>query len=186
VKQYLPIEISYAGCIPADETVSAAVTRQRPFTLLYPSTRAAANIEKLAQFLLDNPGAGTSDIPFEKFWEKYMEFAGTRLKLPKRKKTKPAKAPDAVQNSPQPPLSKAPVSTGDNSLSDQVLASLNQLTTVITDMSTEFKEFRHSLTEQTNGSAAPGDPENDPVAPQLPPIIPLDFEAYKKKKQNEA
>ncbi|MCP4752630.1 MAG: MinD/ParA family protein, partial [Proteobacteria bacterium] len=46
VKQYLSIEISYAGCIPADETVSAAVTRQRPFTLLYPSTRAAASIEQ--------------------------------------------------------------------------------------------------------------------------------------------
>jgi flagellar biosynthesis protein FlhG len=187
VKQYLPIEISYAGCLPVDETVSAAVTRQRPFTLLYPSTRAAVSIEKLAEFLLDNPGAGTSDIPFEKFWEKYMEFAGTRLKLPKRKKTKPAKALDAVQNSPQPPpLSKVPVSTGDNSLSGQVLASLNQLTTIITDMSAEFKEFRRSRTEQTNGNAVPSDPEKDQVAPQLPPIIPLDFEAYKKKKQNEA
>ena len=52
-------------------------------------------------------------------------------------------------------------------------------------MSAEFKEFRRSLTKQTNGSAAPGDPENDQIAPQLPPIIPLDFEAYKKKKQNE-
>ncbi|MCP4551214.1 MAG: hypothetical protein GY834_04045, partial [Bacteroidetes bacterium] len=155
-----------------------------PFTLLYPSTRAAASIEQLAKFLLDNPGAGTSDITFEKFWEKYMEVAGTRLKLPKRKKTEPAKALDAVQNSPLPP-SKAPVSTGENSLSGQVLASLNQLTTLITDMSTEFKEFRRSLTEQANGSAAPGDPENDQVAPQLPPIIPLDFEAYKKKKLNE-
>ncbi len=185
VKKYLPIEISYAGCLPADETVSAAVIRQRPFTLLYPSTRAAASIEKLANFLLDNPGAGTSDIPFEKFWEKYMEFAGTPLKLPKRKKTKPAKAPDAVQDSPLP-LSKAPVSTGDNSLSIQVLESLNQLTTIITDMSAEFKEFRRSRTEQTNGSSAPGNPEKDQIAPQLPPIIPLDFEAYKKKKQNEA
>ncbi len=186
VKQYLPIKISYAGCLPTDETVSAAVTRQRPFTLLYPSTRATASIEQLAEFLLDNPGAGTSDITFEKFWEKYMEVAGTDLKLPKRKKTKPAKAPDTVQNSSQPSLSKAPVSTEDNSLSAQVLASLNQLTILITDMSVEFKEFSRSRTEQTNGSAAPGDPENDQVTPQLPPIIPLDFEAYKKKKQNKA
>ena len=185
VKQYLSIESSYAGCLPADETVSAAVIRQRPFSLLYPSSRAAASIEQLAQFLLDNPGAGASDITFEKFWEKYMEFAGTRLKLPKREKTKPAKAPDLVQNSPLP-LSKVPVSTGDNSLSSQVLASLNQLSTVITDMSAEFKEFRRSLTEQTNGSAAPDDPENNQASPQLPPIIPLDFEAYKKKKQSEA
>jgi flagellar biosynthesis protein FlhG len=166
--------------------VSTAVTRQRPFTLLYPSTRATASIEQLAEFLLDNPGAGTSDITFEKFWEKYMEVAGTDLKLPKRKKIKPAKAPDTVQNSSQSSLSKAPVSTEDNSLSAQVLASLNQLTILITDMSVKFKEFRHSRTEQTNGSAAPGDPENDQLAPQLPPIIPLDFEAYKKKKQNKA
>jgi flagellar biosynthesis protein FlhG len=183
VKQYLPIEIFYAGCLPADESVSTAVIRQRPFTLLYPSTRAAAGIEQLTKFLLDNPGAGTEDIRFEKFWEKYMAFAGTRLKLPKRKETKPAKTQDAVQNASQLPVAKTPVSTEDNALSSQVLASLNQLTTLITDMSAEFKEFRRSHTKQTDGSAAPGDPGNDQVAQQLPLIIPLDFEAYKKKKR---
>jgi flagellar biosynthesis protein FlhG len=183
VKQYLPINVSYAGCLPADETVSTSVIRQRPFSLLYPTTRAAVSIQQLAQFLIDNPGAGASDITFEKFWEKYMEVAGTRLKLPKRKTAKPVKATDTVQNSLQPPPSKAPVSAENNSLSVQVLASLNQLTSVITDMSSEFKEFRRSLTEQTNGSNVPGDPEKDPVASQLPPVISLDFEAYKKKKQ---
>jgi hypothetical protein len=52
-------------------------------------------------------------------------------------------------------------------------------------MSSEFKEFRRSLTDQTNGSAVPGDPEKDSVASQLPPVISLDFEAYKKKKQGQ-
>lgn len=183
VKQYLPIKVSYAGCLPADETVSTSVIRQRPFSLLYPSTRAAVSIQQLAQFLIDNPGAGASDITFEKFWEKYMEVAGTRLKLPKRKTAKPVKAKDTVQNSLQPPPSKERVSAENNSLSVQVLASLNQLTSVITDMSSEFKEFRRSLTDQTNGSSVPGDPEKDSVASQLPPVISLDFEAYKKKKQ---
>lgn len=184
VKQYLPLEISYAGCLPADETVSAAVTRQRPFSLLYPRARAAGGIEQLAGFLLDNPGINTCDSAFEKFWEKYMEIAGTPIKLPKGKK-KSTMAPDTAPKSLQPPSAQAPVSVRDNPLSDQILTSLNELTTIITDMSAEFKEFRRTLTGQANDSGTPGDPENDLWVPQLPPIIFLDFEAYKKKKQQE-
>ncbi|MDQ1270476.1 MAG: ATPase involved in chromosome partitioning, partial [Thermodesulfobacteriota bacterium] len=85
----------------------------------------------------------------------------------------------------QPPSAQAPVSVRDNPLSDQILTSLNELTTIITDMSAEFKEFRRTLTGQANDSGTPGDPENDLWVPQLPPIIFLDFEAYKKKKQQE-
>lgn len=185
VKQYLPLEITYAGCLPDDETVPAAVTRQRPFSLLYPSTRAAAGIAQLAKFLLDHPCAGAGDNTFEKFWEKYMELAGTRLKLPKTRKKQPAKAPDTAQQSPQPSSAQASVSAAENILPSQIMASLNQLTSVINDMSAEFKEFRRTLTVQTNDSATPVDPETDQGAPQLPPVIPLDFEAYKKQKQNQ-
>lgn len=187
VKKYLPIEICYAGCLPADEAVSAAVIRQRPFTLLYPSTRAAAGIEQLAEFLFDNPDAGKSVTTFETFWEKYMEVAGTPLKLPQRKKRNSAKAPAKVQSATtRPPSAQPPVSEGDNALSGQILASLNQLTSVVTDMSAEFKEFRRALAGQENDNVTPADSESDQGAPQLPPSIPLDFEAYKEKKLNGA
>jgi len=187
VKKYLPIEISYAGCLPADEAVSAAVIRQRPFTLLYPSSRAAAGIEQLAGFLFDNPGAGNSGTTFENFWEKYMEVAGTPLKLPQRKKRKSEKAPAKVQSVTRPPSAQPPVSEGDNNgLSGQILASLNQLTSVVTDMSSEFKEFRRALAGQDNDSVMPADSESNLGLPQLPPSIPLDFEAFKKKKLNGA
>ncbi|HKL82226.1 MAG TPA: MinD/ParA family protein [Desulfobacter sp.] len=187
VKKYLPIEICYAGCLPDDEAVSAAVIRQRPFTLLYPSTRAAAGIEQLAEFLIDNPGAGKSVTTFETFWEKYMEVAGTPLKLPQRKKRNSAKAPPKVQSATtRPPSAQPPGSEGDNALSGQILASLNQLTSVVTDMSAEFKEFRRALAGQDNDNVTPADSESDLGVPQLPPSIPLDFEAYKKKKLNGA
>lgn len=180
VKQYLPIDISYAGCLPADETVSTAVTRQRPFTLLYPSARATAGIEQLAGFLLDHPGGSTGDDSFEKFWEKYIEIAGTPLKLPKKKKKKTAKVPDADQSHSQPHAAER-----ENALSGQIMASLNQLTQMVNNMSSELKEFRSALAGQTKQTSNPVEPENELGAPQLPPIIPLDFEAYKKKKLNE-
>jgi hypothetical protein len=167
--------------------VSAAVIRQRPFTLLYPSSRAAAGIEQLAEFLFDNPDAGKSVTTFETFWEKYMEVAGTPLKLPQRKKRNSAKAPAKVQSATtRPPSAQPPVSEGDNALSGQILASLNQLTSVVTDMSAEFKEFRRALAGQENDNVTPADSESDQGAPQLPPSIPLDFEAYKEKKLNGA
>ena len=191
VKKYLPIDISYAGGLPADETVSTAVTRQRPFTVLYPSSRAAAGIEQLAGFLLDNPVAAAPDATFEQFWERYMEIAGTRLKLPKTKKEKTARAPDAAQAS-----SQTPVPAQDGSLSGQILASLTQLTNMVNDMSSEFKAFRQTLAGQPGESIPTDKPannsendlkndlENDRGASQLPPVIPLDFEAFKKRKQS--
>lgn len=183
VKKYLPIDISYAGCLPTDETVSTAVTRQRPFTLLYPEARASGAIDKLADFLLSNPGADLPEDPFEQFWANYRNIAGTPLKLPKRKK--PIKTQDPVKNPSQKHSSNAPVSEGENQLPGQIMASLNQLTSVVADMSAELKEFRRILSVKTNDSTATDDQENDMGASQLPPIIPLDFETYKAKKQTE-
>jgi hypothetical protein len=40
------------------------------------------------------------------------------------------------------------------------------------------------LAGQENDNVTPADSESDQGAPQLPPSIPLDFEAYKKKKLN--
>lgn len=189
VKKYLPLEISYVGCLPADETVAEAVARQRPFSSLYPSARVTTGIARVAQFLLDNPGVETSDVAFEAFWEKYTEFAGISLKLPRKKNKEKPESPK-----PQPPViekqkpvssEKERASTEDNSLSRQILASLNQLVTVTTDISAELREFRRALGRQANGNSAPGVPENGVRTPQLPPVIPLDFEAYvEKKKQN--
>lgn len=184
VKQYLSIGITYAGCLPADETVSTAVTRQRPFSLLYPSARASAGIEQLALHLLDNPGDANSDNTFEDFWEKYMEVAGRKLKLPKRKKRALNNGPETSGKSATPTTEQSPALLVDNELTGQIMASLNQLTATVNNMSAEFKAFKRALAVKSNSSIPSGDPENRMGAQQLPPIIPLDFESYRKKKQN--
>lgn len=196
VKKYLPLDISYMGCLPADETVAEAVARQRPFVTLYPSARATRGIIRLAQYLLDHSETEASDSGFEAFWEKYAEFANSTLKLPqvKNKKKDKAPAPKLPPKEEQTAVSPPPENTTaenaaseESSLSHQILNSLNRLVTATTDISSELKEFRRALGKQTDSNAAPAVPENGTQTPQLPPIIALDFEAYvERKKQSKS
>ncbi|MCG8687697.1 MAG: MinD/ParA family protein [Desulfobacterales bacterium] len=187
VKQYLPLEVKYIGCLPDDETVAAAVTRQQPFLTLYPSSRAAGGIDRLARFLIDHPHS--SETAFEDFWEKYMEFAGTPLKLPKRKnkkKPEPLKTKTDIIEEPSNTCVESDINSAQEAaLSGQILASLNQLTSIITGMSAELKEFRQALEEKTAEDPTPSIPGNDVGTPQLPPVISLDFDAYIEKKQEQ-
>ncbi len=186
VKKYLPLEISYAGCLPADDVVAEAVARQRPFVTLYPSARATKGIAQLARVLMDRSGEAPLDSTFEAFWERYAEFSKIPLKIPRKK----AATKDSETESDKTPPAKKPVppepaqsDTGDNAFSNQILASLNRLVTVTTDISTELREFRRALKQQAGQNAAPAVPEDGAHTSQLPPVIPLDFEAYVERKK---
>jgi len=188
VKKYLPLEISYIGCLPADETVAEAVARQRPFVTLYPSARATNGIVRLAQNLLECGDEDISDSTFDSFWEKYADFAKRPLKMPQKKargKTVPP-ATRSLSEKEQKTASAPPASSSDddNPLSHKILESLNRLVTVTTDISSELKEFRLTLGKQTGSDAAPAVPDDGGQTPQLPPIIALDFEAYVERKKN--
>jgi flagellar biosynthesis protein FlhG len=187
VKKYLPLEISYIGCLPADETVAEAVARQRPFVTLYPAARATKGISRLARNLIDHPGLDFSDGAFETFWGNYVDFAKSPLKLPHKK----TKKKTALKPSDSPPEEKpkkdlpppANLPAEGNSLSHQILDSLNRLVTVTTDISAELKEFRHALGKQSGSDSAPAVPKDGVETQQLPPIIALDFEAYVERKK---
>lgn len=199
VRKYLPLDISYAGCLPADDTVAEAVARQRPFVALYPSARASGAIARLARHLLASPGPEFSDGVFDGFWEKYIEFAKVPIKLPQKKaEQKAAQAPSSrlpeekqeadslnasspseeKQHTPSPPQVEA--GSDDTALPQQILNSLNRLIDAATDISTELKAFRRDFEKQTH--AAPAAPENTTSSQQAPPIIALDFEAYVERK----
>lgn len=52
VQDFLNLRINFLGGIPLDEKVSAAVKRQRPFILEYPTTSASRGIRSIVQQLL--------------------------------------------------------------------------------------------------------------------------------------
>jgi flagellar biosynthesis protein FlhG len=184
VLKYLPLEISYAGCLPSDESVAEAVTRQRPFVSLYPDGRASLGITRLVQNILD---AFATKLPNEKmdaFWERYSEFVKHPFQLPQGKpRTQNAEAsvPPPEQKAETEsalPQQSAPVDL----ISHQILDSLNRLVSATTDISRELSEFRQVIRRPVAsgrmGTAGDGD-----TTSQLPPVITLDFEAYVERKR---
>lgn len=185
VRKYLPLEISYAGCLPADESVAEAVTRQRPFISLYPDGRASLGIARLARTILDEADSSRPHETMDAFWERYATFVKRPFTLPRVKprtqKTEthalPAE-PEAAAGTPLPAHS-APTDL----ISHQILDSLNRLVSATTDISRELSEFRQAV----KGPVAPGKmnaASDGNTASQLPPVITLDFEAYVERKRN--
>jgi len=177
VKKYLPLEISYVGCLPADEAVPEAVVQQHPFVTLYPAAPATKGIARLARNLIDHSGTDFPDGAFRAFWEEYTDFAKRPLKLPQKKTKKKPDAPVASS------LAEEKKEAADDPLSHQILHSLNRLVTVTTDIFMEVKKLRRALAKQADGDSEPAASKDGPPTPQLPPIISLDFESYVEKKR---
>jgi flagellar biosynthesis protein FlhG len=51
VKQFLGMELEFLGIIPQDNSVSKAVMKQKPVTLMYPRSEAAQCIRTIAENL---------------------------------------------------------------------------------------------------------------------------------------
>jgi flagellar biosynthesis protein FlhG len=185
VRKYLPLEISYAGCLPADESVAEAVTRQRPFVSLYPHGRASLGITRLVQNLLNGPVPRPLNDKIDSFWERYANCVNRPLELP-HVKPRPQNAetttrPPAPKAAPEMPLPDD--ASPADLISQQILNSLNRLVTATSDISRELSEFRQAL----KGPAAFGrmdKADERDSASQLPPVITLDFEAYVERKRN--
>lgn len=54
-QDFLNLNLRFLGAIPADDKVSAAVKRQKPFLLEYPNSMASRGIRTIVQRLLDEP-----------------------------------------------------------------------------------------------------------------------------------
>lgn len=197
VQKFLPIELLYAGCLPADEGVSEAVARQRPFVSLYPDGRAASGITRLAATLADTSDQDPRNVKLDTFWDRYSKFLQNPIQLPSEKRGK--KSPDGENKSPVPkpappvqPPKKADVaplapaaSTAADMVSKQILDSINRLVAVTTNISQELTEFRRVINPPQRTGVADTPPASAATESQLPPIIALDFEAYVERKKSK-
>jgi flagellar biosynthesis protein FlhG len=184
VRKYLPLEISYAGCLPTDDSVAEAVTRQRPFISLYPNGRASLGITRLVQNMLDAP---VSDPPNEKmnaFWERYSSFVKRPFELPQgrpRSQNAATKTPSLDQKSVAA-SSQPNHSASVDLISQQILESLNRLVSATTDISRELSEFRQAIKKPVSRGGIDKTEDGD-AASQTAPVITLDFEAYVERKR---
>ncbi|MFH0728812.1 MAG: MinD/ParA family protein [Pseudomonadota bacterium] len=181
VRKYLPLEISYAGCLPADESVAEAVTRQRPFVALYPNGRASLGVTRIAQNLLGAPLSKLPDEKMDAFWERYSTFVKRPFQIPQGRsrthtsetKTHPPEPKAAAENAP---------SGHSVFISQQILNSLNRLVATTIDISRELSEFRQAIKRPAERGSMDKPGERD-TASQHPPIIAFDFEAYVERKR---
>jgi flagellar biosynthesis protein FlhG len=184
VRKYLPLEISYAGCLPADESVAEAVTRQRPFISLYPNGRASLGIARLVQNMLEAPVSDPLNGKMNTFWERYSSFVNRPFELPQRRpqrQNSETKAPCVDQKSvAASQLSGHPTSM--DLISHQILQSLNRLVSATTDISRELSEFRQAI-KRPVAQGIIDKTDDRGAASQSPPVIMLDFEAYVERKR---
>ena len=54
VTKFLGIKLSYLGSVPQDSNVRKAVMKQKPVTIMYPSSSAARHFKNIAAELLGN------------------------------------------------------------------------------------------------------------------------------------
>ena len=184
IQKFLPLNISYMGCLPSDESVANAVARQEPFITLYPASGASEGIVQLADNLIKCADFLSSYYAFTSFWKKYANVTKTPLKLSKKKiKKKENQISCDTPIGKEMPKPTAPPAV-DNSVSDRILASLNELVAMTGDIATELKGIRRTLGKPDDNSAVKPVVKLDEQTQQETPIVTLDFEAYVERKKH--
>ncbi|MBF0229011.1 MAG: cyclic nucleotide-binding domain-containing protein [Desulfamplus sp.] len=77
--KYLGLKLIPIGVIGRDQNVVSAVSRQKPFIMLYPNTSASKSIKNIAQNLIRKEVEGVVNFTMESFWEKCLNFFARTL-----------------------------------------------------------------------------------------------------------
>ncbi|MBF0389740.1 MAG: cyclic nucleotide-binding domain-containing protein [Desulfamplus sp.] len=84
--KYLGLKLIPVGVIGRDPNVVSAVSKQRPFLMLYPNTSASKSIKNIAQNLIKKEREGVVTFTMETFWEKCLSFFTKTLKTGVKKR----------------------------------------------------------------------------------------------------
>jgi flagellar biosynthesis protein FlhG len=81
VEKYLPLKILPLGTILADDHVSDAVKKQKPFISLYPNSNASKGIKNIGRLLLKRDKSEFNEYGLNAFWSKCFKLFTTPLQL---------------------------------------------------------------------------------------------------------
>jgi len=104
VEKYLPIKILPLGTILADEHVSEAVKKQKPFISLFPNTNAAKGIKNIGRHLLKKDKSEFNEYGIKTFWSRCFKLLTEPLQLAAPKPVKEKQVPEkGITGKPEAP-----------------------------------------------------------------------------------
>ncbi len=104
--KYLGLKLIPIGVLGRDQNVVSAVSRQKPFIILYPNTSASKSIKNIAQNLIRKEREGVVSFTMETFWEKCLSFFTRTLKTGVRKKSVLEQGVSNYESEPDPLMAK--------------------------------------------------------------------------------
>lgn len=198
VQKFLHINILPLGIITHDSHVLEAVTAQKPFVSLYPNSNASRCIKNIANQIINHKAGNIDSYSIETFWTRCLKLlkgplqlsSGKNNKAVTPKKSQPihsAKKNVLLNNTIDSAVSTRPVAYPEvdknRSLCQEIRSLSNVLTQNLSLITEEIKGIRkamemdkNNLSESKSFSGAGNKP--------APEIIPLDFEAFLKRKKN--
>jgi len=182
VEKYLPIKILPLGTILADENVTEAVKKQKPFISLFPNSNASKGIKNMGRHLIKRDKVEFNEYGLNAFWSRCFNFFKEPLQLtapkpvkerqdqgkaiaeekpigPKLEPVKPEKAHDSVPEKkaspPEEPVVKQEISKEGGQPQD-IAGILEKLAQGVSNISAELSAIRVILEKGSlNSSQAP-------------------------------
>jgi flagellar biosynthesis protein FlhG len=198
VQKFLRVKIVPLGTIVSDPSVVEAVKKQKPFMSLYPSSNAARCIKNIAENLLKKDLENFGNYGLETFWTRCLKLLKSPLQLPSSKSEKrngnktatPIKPPpETIPSSDTPDQSSAAPSPNCSEIADmgnlvleiqklsgclmEHLSSITKELSAIRKVLEDKEEIRHEESRFTENT------DKDEST-----VIPLDFEAFLKRRKN--
>ncbi len=201
VRKFLGIQLSPLGTIVSDARVIEAVAAQKPFIMLYPNTQAAKGLKAVASMLLEKTDASDKAFPLDTFWNKCVNILSSPLKLPAKKSEETRQTEPAAEKPPAaaPPEPARPTTVGVESGPsvkggpaavhaplpgpDAIQRLLEHLVENVSAITRELSGIRTAL--EQGAFSGFGSTTSGGKTERIPPVIPLDFEAFLADQESE-
>ena len=194
VGTYLPLNIQPLGSIFSDPNVELADEAKKPFLTLYPETDAAKCVNNIVRLIVDKRIA---DVAVSAFWTRFLEemkrpyqLAFERpmkiLREASQENIEPNDTPVEAHDSIPEPFSKenqSEESESETIITPEINSQFNQLMEQISTLSQDIEEMKNR-TQDRNESITHPDSASSPNDRDSMIQIPLDFDAYVKRRES--
>ncbi|MBN1930233.1 MAG: MinD/ParA family protein [Desulfobacterales bacterium] len=198
VQKFLQINILPIGIIAHDSHVLEAVKAQKPFVSLYPNSNASKCIKNIANQIINNKAGNIDNYSLETFWTRCLKILKSPLRLSggrnnkeaALKKSQPINFADknvllnnTIDSVASQESANYPKMNEDRKLCQEIRNLSNILIQNFSLLTEEIKGIRKAMEMDRNNLSEPKALSASGNKSE-PEIIPLDFEAFLKRKKN--
>lgn len=189
VETYLPLNIQPLGSIFSDPHVEQAGEAKKPFLALYPETDASKCVDNIVRHIVDKR---IVDVAVSAFWSRFFKEIKQPFQLtverPKNSHEAEHREARETRLKPLDSISEPPVRQSnetEGNMVPEVNSRLNQLMGQINALSQDMEEMKHLIQNRDEPIADPGFNATDNMEWDSMIRIPLDFDAYVKRRRSE-